>query len=86
MPATSLGIPYNPKLVGRGFLEGSPVRLCQGGGVSPVHRTGLVESLVDFTILLGFSVSLAGFSPWGRSISNTGKLGCKVFDCCVDLG
>jgi hypothetical protein len=58
----SLSILYNPKLVSRGFLEGSLVRLCQGGSVSLAGRTGLVESLVDFTILLGFSVSLAGFS------------------------
>jgi hypothetical protein len=58
--AISLSIPYNPKLVSRGFLEGSLVRLSQGGSVLLVSRTGLVEGLIDFTILLGFSVSLAG--------------------------
>ena len=52
----------------------------------PAHRTGLVESLVDFAIPPGFSTSLAGFSPWGRSVRNTGKLGCEVVDSCVDLG
>jgi hypothetical protein len=40
------------------------VRLCRGGSVSPASRTGLVESLVDFPIPPGFSVSLAGFSLW----------------------
>jgi hypothetical protein len=60
--AIGLSILYNPKLVSRGFLEGLPVRLCQGGSVLPASRTGLVESLVDFPIPLGFSVSLAGFS------------------------
>ena len=84
MPAPCLGILNDLKLMCRGFLEILPVRLCLGGGVSPAHRTGLVESPVDFTILPGFSVSLAGFSPWGRSVSNTGKLGGEVFDSCVD--
>jgi hypothetical protein len=62
MPALSLSIPDNLKLVCRGFLEGLPVRLYQGDGVLSVYRTGLVESYINFTILLGFSVSLAGFS------------------------
>ena len=64
----------------------SPVRLCQGGSVSPACRAGLVESLVDFVILPGFSMSLAGFSLWGRSVSDSGKLRCEVFDSYVDLG
>jgi hypothetical protein len=86
MSALSLSILNNLKLVCRGFLERSLVRLCQRGSVSPVHRTGLVESYMDFTIPLGFPVSLASFLPWGRSVSNTGKLGYKVVDSCVDLG
>ena len=63
MPVLSLSIPYNLKLVCRGFLEVLPVRLCQGGSVSPAYRAGLVESLVDFAILPGLSMSLASFSP-----------------------
>jgi hypothetical protein len=62
------------------------VRLYQGGSVSPACRAGLVESLVDFTIPPGLSTSLASFSPWGRSISDSGKLRCEVFDSYVDLG
>ena len=62
------------------------MRLCRGGGVSPASRPGLVEGLVDFAIPPGFSASLAGLSPWGRSVSDTGKLGCEVFDSRVDLG
>ena len=61
MPALSLSILNDLKLVYRGFLERSLVRLCQGGSISLVYRTGLVESHIDFTILLGFPVSLAGF-------------------------
>ena len=63
MLALCLGILNDLKLIYRGFLEILPVRLCLGGGISLARRTGLVESPVDFTILLRFSVSLASFSP-----------------------
>jgi hypothetical protein len=62
VPVLSLSIPYNLKLVCRGFLEVLLVRLCQGGSVLPACRAGLVESLIDFTIPPGLSMSLASFS------------------------
>ena len=61
MPALCLSILNDLKLICRGFLEILLVRLCLGGSVLLVHRTGLVESLIDFTILLGFSMSLVSF-------------------------
>ena len=61
MPALCLSILNDLKLIYRGFLEILLVRLCLGGSVLLVRRTGLVESPVDFTILLRFSMSLAGF-------------------------